>query len=339
MNKHGWMAALLGAVVALAGCGGDKSKEAIATVEGEPITREEYYRQLETKPTVTVRIQGQTAEVPVSELLGYQALRDLVARKILLQEARDKGVEPNDKDITAELDFRQKIDPQYIRRQQSNGKSFDQIKSDIKFELAQERILTKDVKVSMDEVEQYIKDNPKEFIQPATAELRWVLVTKPEKRALVDAQLGQGKDFVSVATEFSEFANARRDQARFPGREVNMMPAKVRDAIVKTPENEMTGWIELEKNYARFFVERKTEERKMEMNEARKELVRRDLARRRGAVANDLAKRLEDRLVNGKIDIRLEQFKEAWKRSVEEVKAGRGKSDKDEAKPNRPAGE
>jgi parvulin-like peptidyl-prolyl isomerase len=319
-----WAAMACGASWLLAGCGGGDGESAIAVVAGEPITRSEYIKYLETKPSVNVRVQGQQADLPVTDTIGFQAVRDLIGRRILMQYARDLKLEPTEQDILKEIKFREAIDPQYLRRLQGRGLSMQQIKGDIKFELAQERLITRGITVTMDEVEKYIKDNPNEFVQPATVDLRWVVVTSPQRRQRVDAELSRGADFVTVATQFSEFANARRDQARFPGRELNSIEPRVRQAIEKVSEGQITGWVELEGNFAKFLVERKTERKNIEMTAERKELLRRDIARRRGAQANDLSRTLEERMTAAKIDIRNEFFREPWKRALEEAKDARG---------------
>ena len=103
------------ASLALAGCRGGSSSGAsgdLAVVNGEAIPMDEYYRYLERKPAVQVvapqngQLQaGQIAEMPTAAPLGFQAMRDLINRRILIDVARDEKVMPTEADVATELQF------------------------------------------------------------------------------------------------------------------------------------------------------------------------------------------------------------------------------------------
>jgi parvulin-like peptidyl-prolyl isomerase len=312
-------AAVTFALVSLHGCG-NSSGAALANVNGETITMDDFHEYLEAKPTVRVQTGNGTAELRVAESLAFQALQDMIARQVTLQLAKDEGAYPSEQDIMKELEFQKKLNPGLLAQATRSGITIERIKEALLLNLARENLLTKDVDVPMAEAEEYIRNNPQAFMDPATADMLWVFVKSEDAKKKVDAALASGQTFSAVADQYSEFPGAAEQRGRFPQRIVAQMQPDLRKMVEATSEGKATGWLKLSDGHAKFFVEKKAAEKPLEMTPERKELVRRQIAQQRGGQARDLGKRVLEKLVASKVEVKERSLVEAWERAFERFK-------------------
>lgn len=311
------------AALFVAGCGRGGGG-GLAMVNGESISAEDFNKYLETKDTVTVMTPSGPAEARVAGSLAFQALKDLVARKILMQLAKDEGVAPAEADVLAELELRKKLNPNYIKQVTAGGMSIQRLKEDIAVGLAREKLLSKGITITKDEVDKYIATNKEAFMEPARADMQWIFVKTEAAKSAVDKELATGQPFSSVAQRLSEFPNARQDQGRFPQAVIRDMPQELQDLVSKTPELKVSEWLKLSDGWAKFSIQKKTPAKAINMDESRKLLVQRQLAQERGGQAVDLNKRISDKLKSSEIKVEDPSLKEPWERAMEELKKASG---------------
>lgn len=311
------------AALFVAGCGRGGGG-GLAMVNGESISAEDFNKYLETKPTVTVMTDTGPVEARVAGSLAFQALKDLVARKILVQLAKDEGVAPTEADVLAELELRKKLNPNYIKQVTAAGTSIQRLKEDIGIELASERLESKGITVTKEEVDKYIATNKDEFMEAARADMQWIFVKTEAAKSAVDKELATGQPFSSVAQRLSEFPNARQDQGRFPQPVINNMPPELQTLVNKTEELKVTEWLKLSDGWAKFSIQKKTPAKPINMDETRKLFLQRKLARERGKQAVDLNKRISDKLKSSEIKVEDPSLKEPWERAMEELKKATG---------------
>lgn len=280
----------------------------------------EFHAYLERKPIVQVVVQGQPVEAQVLGSIGFQGLRDLINRRLLLQIAKDEGVFPTPPDIEKELTFKTKRTPDFVRRLTQQGMTLEQIKSDLTLDLARERVLTKGITVTAAEADQFIKDNPKQFSVPAQARLQYIIVGDTKVRDMVDRELRSGKAFGLVAAQYSIAQDARQNQGQFPESVIDRMPPALQALVDKTAELKMTDWKQEQDKFVKFYVVQKTASRKMPIDENLKEAVRRELAVQKGSRASELGKRLQDKLKKARIDVKLSQLQAPWKQAFDSLK-------------------
>ncbi|RYG26975.1 hypothetical protein EON82_01125 [bacterium] len=302
------------ASLALVGCPGRSGGDNLATVNNEPISMDEFHRYLERKPVVQVvdSETGQQKELPVYASLGFQAMRDLVNRRILLQLAKDDNVFPTDADVKAELDFQVKRRPDFIRALQNQGLTIEDIRRDLTLDLAKERIITKGITVTTADAEKYIKENPKAFETPPQAKLRIIVVRDDSAKKQVDADLASGKPFSQVAMQYSVAPNVRQTQGEFPVKDVSRMPKALQDIVAATPELKATDWKRDGQQWVKIFVEQKVAAKPMTIDDTLKESLRRQMAMERGSKATDLGKRLVDKLKTSTVAVTLPSLKTPW---------------------------
>lgn len=314
---------LVGAIViAIPGCTKPEAPKetAFATVNGEAITPTEFLAFVERKPTVMVRTEQGDQEAQISGMFGLQALRDIINRKILLQLAKEDGVLPTDADVEAELKFQEEQPNSFVKALIAEGVPAESLKADIRVSLARERLQTKGITVTPAEVDKYIKDNQDRFMEPAKAKLQWVVVTDPKKKALVDKDLKGGESFAAVAVRYSEAPDARQQNGAFGLEVIDQMPEELKQIVNKLSPSKASAWITLGPNSAKFYLVEKTPKKPMEITANRKEALRRSLALQKGSAANDVTKRVTDKLRAAKVEVANPDLKQPWEKAFEMAK-------------------
>lgn len=303
----------------LVGCGGGVKNADLAAVDGDRITADDFHSYLEIKPRVKVNSNQGVVEASVAQTLGYQALDDLIRQKAVLHLAKDEGVFPSDADIQNEIEFQKKRNPNFLHDAQSMGLTVDQIKQQLTLSLAIEKLLSKGITVSKDDVDQYIKDHPDEFRDPEKVDLDWIVVSTDEEKKQVDAELLSGQRFAAVAQRYSKADNARAYQGRYPIQNVNQLAQQLRDLIAKTPELKATDWVKSGTVWAKWYVEKKTPAKEKPIDDVTREGVRRQIAIRRGNAATDLDKRVAEKLKQSKIEVSPPLYKQLWEQSMQNI--------------------
>jgi len=215
--------ALSGAVLA-AGCGsGKKSVGAneVAVVGDRSISKQEFQKLLD-QACATTKSQGQQCPEAGTEkytALRSQAMQYLVQRAEFEQKADDLGLKITDADVEAQL---LKIKAQYFGK---NGKcdancekkyraqiakqklTDEQVHEDVRANVVQNKLyekVTAGVEVSDKEIDDYYKKNKQQYVQPASRDVRTILV---KKKSLIDQlhqRLLNGAGFAALAKKYSE---------------------------------------------------------------------------------------------------------------------------------------
>ncbi|MEQ1823912.1 MAG: SurA N-terminal domain-containing protein [Fimbriimonadaceae bacterium] len=316
--------ALVFLVTSMGGCG-KKGDDVVAVVNGQKITKEEFYKYMELKPDVRVRTANGPASLPIDGYLGFQALQDLIAQKATLQLAIDKKMEPSGADINAEIEFQKKVRPGFLTQLTDRGLTLEMIKQNIKIDLIQERLLTEGITVKMSQVEQYIKDHPKEFIEAERADLEWILVSDMPTRQKVDQDLTT-LQFSQVAVKYSKAPNAKQLSGKLvdgntgQAPAISALPKDIADAVKKTGEGTSTGWITLADGWARIKVIKRIPARPVTLDDTRKEFLRRAMARDQGSAQRDINKTILQKLRDSDIKVELPSYQDDWKKAFEQFK-------------------
>ena len=311
------LAAVFGLIV-LSGC---SRAPQVATVNGEAITKEDFYAYLERKPNVRVQTQQGAVDAQLQESLGFQALRDLVNRKVLVQLAKDENVYPTDADVKSELDYREAVTKGFMDTLQKSGLTLDQIRSEIIIDLCQFRLVTKGVTVTSEQVDKFIKDNPTMFQEPPRIELLWIVVESAKERAAVDSEIKSGQTFSAVAMKYSRAPGARENQGRFPTDNYDKFPPALKKLVDATAEGTSTQWQEDGGKLIRFNVAKKTPAKKVDIDATLKERVRRQLLLQQGSKGTDLNKRLLTKLKGSKVDVTKAGLTDLWNNAYKSLKA------------------
>lgn len=304
----------------LQGCG--HRNGILAVMNGEAIPMDEYYQYLENKPAVNVRAPSGSLALPVDGSLGFQAMRDVLEQSAALQIAKEKGLYPTAADVDAELKLRMSQNPAYLSNLLADGLTLDVIKKNITVDLAQEKILTQGITVSDQDLDKYIADHRKEFVTPESVELSCVVVNKPDDEKAVEDELNQGKSFTDVARDLSKLPNAQSNNGKLTAGPVAVqsLPAGLRKALTDLQEGESTGWIKIDEGYARFRLDRRHAAAPIKIDAAKKQLIRRALAKTKGEKAHDLSKMILAKLSESKVDVVQPQYADSWRAEMQLLK-------------------
>jgi len=210
---------VLALALGLSACGGGGDSTAnlessdVAVVGDTTITKEQFDDLMSTAKASFTQQQRKFPKQGTSEYqtIKSQAVTLLVQQAEREQKAKDLGVEVTDKQIEDRL---KQIKQQYFGGKETTykaqlkkqGLSDAQVRADIKAQLISEAIfkkVTADVKVSDGDVHKYYVEHTDQYKQPASRQVRHILV---KKKALADdiyGQLKSGGDFAKLAKKYS----------------------------------------------------------------------------------------------------------------------------------------
>ena len=325
----------------IVGCNKGGSSD-IAIVNGTVISQADYHAYLETKNTFTVdpRLLGNTLQntlesmaqgspanmpLPQKQTAGFQALRDLVTRAVTLQMAKEEGFTPDQKKVDAEINFQKELSEGFVKNLQNNlGMSMDAIRKQVGFELAQQALITKGITVTDQDVEDFIKANKQGFVEPAEAEVLWMVTRDAKKKAQFDSEISKGRRFKDVALELSEDPNKEKVGAMYSAvnsTQVRAFPQPLQEIVNNTEVNASSDWKEENGTYVKFYIASKKKEKDIEVTAARKEQVRRSIALDRGRQGKDLNVKILERIADAKIEVKDKALAPMWEEYLTEAKA------------------
>jgi parvulin-like peptidyl-prolyl isomerase len=205
------------ASLGLVGCGSEEKAvptDSVAVVGDEKITKAEFDRLIDQARKSYAQ---QKRAFPKAGTEEYQALRGqamqfLVQRAQFEQKAEEFDIEVSDKDVDARLaqlkkQYFKNDDKKYKEQLEKQGLDEEQVKEDIRAQLIQEKIyaeVTKGAKVSNKEIEASYKKNKSQYVQPASREVRHILVKKKQLADRIYGQLTSGGNFAALAKKYSQ---------------------------------------------------------------------------------------------------------------------------------------
>jgi foldase protein PrsA len=232
------------------------NKESVAEIGKETISRQEWLTELE-------------------ERYGEETLRDLIDQKVVKQMADDYDIQVSDKAVDRELTI-------YKAMYSSAGnepKTEDKWKQQIKYSLLLEELLTKDVKVSEEDMKSYYEQNNSLFDIPASYHLSQIVVeTKKEADAAVK-ELKEGSSFAAMAMERSidEFSANQGGDIGFINEEDELVAPEVVEVAKSLKPEEWTGPVKVENGFAIIYLHEKLEGKKYAFEEVKNQ-IRRQIA-------------------------------------------------------------
>jgi foldase protein PrsA len=218
VSRLSW--ALLAAVLSaglLAGCGGNK---VVAVVNGQKIEQEEFYRQLERSH-------------------GVEVVNWLILRRLLKDECAKQGVtvpkEELDKTLVGWKQTQGFVgEAAYFQWLKVRNMSDQDVRDDLELEILKEKLRTKGVTVSDDEIKQFFDANKAALGRPALVTLGEVVCATKEKAEEARKKLVDGGDPGQVGAELG-VADPQLAQAwQTNGVRNGVWPPRPKDGIYPT---------------------------------------------------------------------------------------------------------
>lgn len=288
----------------------------VLTVNGEEIRGTEYYRRMEYLPGVGKPTGRTFSELPP----GLLTMDQLITERLVFQLAKQKGVLPTDLEVDAELKVRQQENPNLVTNWTASGRTMDELRYQVRFELAQFKIQTFGVTITNQEVDNHYKTSAAIYTEPKKAKLRVIVVQSEGDRDTVDAALKSGTSFAAAATKYSA------DVTKANGGEYGTVPyaflnTQVRDAVQAIKIGESTTWLSVagsdKPTFMKFMLEDVIPETKLPLDDNLRRSIRRRLMMDRGTVKNDIQKEMIAMRQSAKIDIKQKEFADAYQKFIQ----------------------
>ena len=201
----------LAATVLLTGCG---KKDVAATVNGKPITIEDYEREYKMQAQQAMAQYGEDflmqkspdGKQTMGEIMRQNTLDNLVRFEIYKQDAEEKGIKITDKDVDAE--YKKMVDMYGGEEKlqdalKENNLTADQMREYMKTNLLMQQYqqkMLKELEPTEEELKKHYEGHKDEF---KTAEASHILVKTKEEAEAIKKELDGGADFAKLAKEKS----------------------------------------------------------------------------------------------------------------------------------------
>lgn len=237
--------ALMIPVVALTGCG----KKGIIVVNGEKVSKDEFYSRLERIPVQTQ--QG-------TKLAGQYVVEQMIGEKLVEQLAKKQNVTPTDTQIANKIAFiRKESGGDMQRLLAAQGMNTDDLKKKISAEQSLINLYSKGVNISDAEVraayDQALNAKGSKLVRPEQVKTSVIIVEKKDKIDKVYKMLTGGADFGTTAMQMSEVPGANKDRGQldwFSVDDPRPIPKEVKQNAFATPANTFSkpftvkgGWV------------------------------------------------------------------------------------------------
>lgn len=205
------------------GCGG-LPEDAVAEVDGHPITREKLERMMQSyQQQYTMAGKPLSPDSPEYKETELNAVRILVLTEVGLLEAGRMGIEVSDAEVTEQIDqiIQQYGGEEELNKQlQTYGKTLDDVKDDVYTNLVLGKLATRVAEeVTDDDLLAYYEKNKAQYQNPEeTRKVRHILVTDEATAQQVKGRLDAGEDFAALAGEFSTDQGSKENGGLLPVR-------------------------------------------------------------------------------------------------------------------------
>jgi len=288
----------------------------IATINGEEIKGDEYYRRMEFLPGVGKRAGNAFTEMPP----GLLALDQLITERLIIQLARDKGVFPSELELNSEIADRMKADPNGLKTWTDSGRTEADWRRAILIDLCQFKIVTFGVTVTDQDVDRIYNTRGEEFTTPKQYKLSVIVVSSTEKQTAVDNDLRANKPFDEIARNHSE------DITKASGGQYGTVPETVfapavKTALAATRQGQTTAWLPTragdQQMFAKFRVDEIIPAKKDPLTPELRKSIRRKRAIELGNVRNNITTEMAAMRRKARVDIKNPEFAEAYKKLIE----------------------
>ena len=219
------------AVLALAACGGggtssaDVPEGAVAVVGDKTVTKEEFDQLIEQQKKSA---EAQKQDFPAPGTAQYEALKATLVKGLVEQkewelEGEAMGVQVTDQEIETELN---KLKQQYFKGDEQKysaelakqGLTDEDVRNELRTRILTNKIyeaVTKKVTVSDADIQAYYDKNSTQYQQPASRDVRHILVKNEALAQKLHDQIQGGADFAKLAEKYTQDQASKADGGKF----------------------------------------------------------------------------------------------------------------------------
>jgi parvulin-like peptidyl-prolyl isomerase len=218
------------AMLALAACGGgsdsrDVPSGAIAVVGDKPVTKQEFDALMEQQKKAA---EAKKQDFPAAGTPQYEALKATVVNGLVQQrewelEADSMGIQVTDDEVETQLkQLKQQFfggdEQKYQAELAKQGLTDQQVRDQLRTRVLSNKIfaaVTKNVKVSDADIAAYYKQNSSQYQQPASRDVRHILVKTQAQAESLYNQIKAGADFGKLAEKYTQDQASKADGGKF----------------------------------------------------------------------------------------------------------------------------
>ncbi|MGH3012476.1 MAG: peptidylprolyl isomerase, partial [Gaiellaceae bacterium] len=171
-------------------------------------------------------------EFPEAGTPEFAQLRNAIVTSLVEQAqfeiaAEELGVTVTDQDLEKRLDelkeqFFEGDEQAYKDELEKQGLTEEQVLKDLRARMVSEKVfedVTSEVEVSDQDIQAYFEQNKEQFQQPASREVRHILVKSKARADQIHRQLENGGNFARLARQFSTDPASKNEGGRFTAQE------------------------------------------------------------------------------------------------------------------------
>lgn len=244
--------ALAGVVsLSLAGCnsGGGKATVdpasttggggTVVTVNGQSVDRNALYAHLEAN-------------------YGESSLRQLIDFALIMQKLKEEGLSISNEEVDAAIEARKDESPEVAEILEAKDVRLSALQRQTRYQLALDKLLTKDIKVTDEQLKKWFEKRSKYYDQAAKAKVGILLSSTKTRADTMSAQLkDKSKTFQELVDEQLK-ANDPAAQSSLNETPdmipLDALPPLFRDAINKLDNGQISGVIEMEEGPEKAYV-------------------------------------------------------------------------------------
>jgi parvulin-like peptidyl-prolyl isomerase len=219
------------AALTLVACGGggtssaDVPEGAVAVVGDKTVTKEEFDQLIEQQKKSA---EAQKQDFPAPGTTEYEALKATVVKGLVEQkewelEGESMGIEVTDQEIETQLNQAKEqnglTDEQKYQAELAKAGITDaQVRDQVRLRILTNKIfeaVTKKVTVSDADIQAYYDKNPTKYQQPASREVRHILVKNEALAQKLHDQIQGGADFATLAKKYTQDQASKADGGKF----------------------------------------------------------------------------------------------------------------------------
>jgi foldase protein PrsA len=229
------------------------SRETVASVGNEKITRQEWLNELETK-------------------YGEETLRDLIDKKVITTLAKEHKIKVTEDELEQELNMYKAL---YGMQENVSGEEWEER---VRISLLLEELLTKDAKISEEDLRTYYQENLDLFDLPSSYHLSQIVVKTQSEAEQTIKELEEGSSFIALAMERSldEFSANEGGDLGYIREDDETMAPLIEAAKEMAPGN-WSAPIQLDHGYAVLYLHDAIEGKRYAFEEV-KDRIRRQIA-------------------------------------------------------------
>jgi parvulin-like peptidyl-prolyl isomerase len=207
------------------------AEAAIATVDGEPITRQDFY-------------------IALSDAVGRPVLDQLISEMLLAQAATRAGVSVSKDEVELEFEaVRQQVGPEFESLLAQYGMTADDLRNNLEIGLLVFKISTKDAVVTDEQIAAYYDEHAADFASPEMVRASHILVeTEADAQAALD-RIKAGADFGEVAAAMSMDPVTARNGGDLGFFAAGEMVKEFEDAAFALTVDEVSGIVKTDYGY------------------------------------------------------------------------------------------